>query len=63
MEVYKINSKNKKPINCERTVVDKFEEVYPRLKELFVQRSLILALQDKKYFEDVFFNPMFVEVK
>lgn len=63
MEVYKINSRNKKPINCDREIVDKFDEFYPRLKELFIKRSLILALQDKKYFEEVFFNPIFIEVK
>ena len=58
-----MNSKNKKPINCDKELVEKFEMIYPRLKELFIQRSLTLALQDKKYFEEVFFNPMFVEVK
>lgn len=59
----KINSRNKKPINCDKEIVDKFDDYYPRLKELFVKRSLILALQDKAYFEEVFFNPIFMEVK
>lgn len=59
----KINSRNKKPINCDKEIVDKFDDFYPRLKELFVKRSLILALQNKEYFEEVFFNPIFMEVK
>lgn len=57
------NSKNKKPIFCNRETVERFEYLYPNIKEIFINRALILALQDKKYFEDVFFNPIFIEVK
>lgn len=57
------NSKNKRPINCNRELVEKFDYLYPNIKEIFVNRALTLALQDKKYFEDVFFNKLFIEVK
>ena len=57
------NSKNKRPINANRDIVDKFDYLYPNIKEIFVTRALTLALQDKKYFEDVFFNKFFIEVK
>lgn len=57
------NSVKKQHINVDRELTDKFDYVYPRLKHIFVARALELALQDKKFFEDVFFNPLFVEVK
>lgn len=57
------NGKNKKPINVDTDIIDRFDYMYPRIKNLFVNRALTLALQDKKYFEEVFFNPLFVEVK
>lgn len=57
------NSKNKKSINVKKETVERFEYLYPRIKEIFVERALVLALQDKKYFEEVFFNPIFIEVK
>lgn len=57
------NSKTKKHINVDKDLLDRFDYLYPRLKHIFVQRSIELALQDKKYFEEVFFNPLFVEVK
>ena len=57
------NSVKKQHINVDRALTDKFDYVYPRLKHIFVARALELALQDKKFFEDVFFNPLFVEVK
>lgn len=57
------NSVNKKHINVSKELVDKFDYVYPKLKHVFVERAIKLALQDKNYFEEVFFNPLFVEVK
>lgn len=57
------NSKTKKSINVDKETVEKFEYIYPKLKEIFVNRALKLALQDKKYFEEVFFNKLFIEVK
>ena len=56
-------SKNKTRVSVDKDIVDKFEYVYPAIKELFVTRALKLALQDKDYFERVFFNPIFLEVK
>lgn len=57
------NSVKKQHINVDRELTDRFDYVYPRLKHIFVARALELALQDKKFFEDVFFNNLFVEVK
>lgn len=57
------NSKTKKSINVDKETVEKFEYIYPKLKEIFVNRALKLALQDKEYFEEVFFNKLFIEVK
>lgn len=56
-------SKNKKHVNVNKDTVDRFDYVYPRLKHIFAQRAFELALQDKKYFEEVFFNSLFIEVK
>lgn len=57
------NSKNKKHLNIDKDLVDRFDYIYPRLKHVFAERAFKLALQDKKFFEDVFLNPLFVEVK
>lgn len=57
------NSVKKQHINVDRELTDRFDYVYPRLKHIFVARALELALQDKKFFEDVFFNNLFIEVK
>lgn len=57
------NSKNKKHINVDSDLVDRFDYIYPRIKHIFVQRALELALQDKNYFDEVFFNKIFLEVK
>lgn len=56
-------SVNKKHVLVDRTLLDRFDYVYPDIKSLFINRALTLALQDKKYFEEVFFNPLFIEVK
>lgn len=57
------NSKNKKHLNVDKELLDRFDYVYPRLKNIFVERAIKLALQDKNYFENVFFNKLFIEVK
>lgn len=57
------NSRTKKPINIDKELYEKFEYLYPELTGIFLNRALKLALQDKKYFEDVFFNKLFIEVK
>lgn len=57
------NSKNKKSINIDKSTYERFEYLYPDICSIFINRALKLALQDKKYFEDVFFNKMFIEVK
>lgn len=56
-------SKNKKHVNVDKETLDRFDYLYPRLKNLFAERAFKLALQDKKYFESVFFNDLFLEVK
>lgn len=57
------NSVKKRPVNVDKEVFEKFDYLYPDLVSLFINRSLILALQDKKYFEEVFFNELFIGVK
>lgn len=56
-------SKNKKYVNVDKSTLDRFDYVYPRIKHVFAERAFKLALQDKKFFEEVFFNPLFIEVK
>ena len=58
-----MNAKSKKPVNLNKELVDRFDYLYTDIKYIFLNRALELALQDKKYFEDVFFNPIFVEVR
>ena len=58
-----MNSKNKRPVNVDREVCEKFEKQYPWLKELFLTRCLILAIQKPDFFQTVFFDPNFIEVK
>lgn len=57
------NSKNKRPVNVDKELYEKFHYLYPDVCSIFLNRSLTLALQDKKYFEEVFFNKIFIGVK
>lgn len=57
------SSKSKKTINIDKATFDKFDYLYPEICSIFINRALNLALQDKKYFEEVFFNKLFIEVK
>ena len=57
------NSKSKKHLNIDSELFDRFEYIYPGIKHIFAERAFKLALQDKKYFEEVFFNKLFIEVK
>lgn len=56
-------SKKKRPVNVDKDAFDKFEYLYPEVAVIFINRALKLALQDKKFFENVFFNKFFIEVK
>lgn len=58
-----MTSKSKKPVNLDKESVERFEYMYPEVKQIFLNRCLKLALQDKKFFEDVFFNKLFLEVR
>lgn len=58
-----MTSKSKKPVNLDRDSLEKFEYLYPEVKQIFLNRCLKLALQNKKFFEEVFFNQLFIEVK
>ena len=56
-------SKNKKSISVNKDIADRFEYLYPKLSGVFVTRALTLALQNKEIFEEIFFNPIFMEIK
>lgn len=58
-----MNSPIKKPTNLDKDLCDRFETFYPRLRGLFLERCLTLAIQNKDFFDEVFFNPIFIEVK
>ena len=57
------NSSKKKSINIDKETYERFEYLYPEITCIFLNRCLKLALQDKKYFEEVFFNKLFIEVR
>ena len=56
-------SRNKKQISVDKETYERFEYLYPEITTIFINRSLKLALQDKKLFEEIFFNKLFIEVK
>lgn len=56
-------SKNKKPVFVDRKLCERFSYLYPDLLAKFCERAILLSIQDKTYFEKVFFNPIFMEVK
>lgn len=58
-----MNSNRKFAVNCEREAVQKFEQYYPHLKELFLTRCLKYATMSKEFFEQVFFNEDLMEIK
>lgn len=58
-----MNAKNKRPINVDKNAYECFNEQYPNLKELFLTRCLLLAVQKPEFFQQVLFDPMFREVK
>lgn len=57
------NSRKKRPVNIDKETFEKFEYLYPEVTPIFINRALKLALQDKKFFEEVFFNKLFIEVR
>lgn len=58
-----MNSKNKRPINVDKDAFEKFDKQFPNLKELFLTRCLQMASKKPDFFQQVFFDPMFLEVK
>lgn len=58
-----MNSKRKRPINVDKDAYEQFEKQYPNLKELFLTRCLIMASKKHDFFQQVFFDSMFIEVK
>lgn len=58
-----MNGKNKRPVNVDKNAVEVFNNDYPHLKELFLTRCLLMAVQKPEFFQQVFFDPMFKEVK
>ena len=57
------NGRKKKAINVDRETYERFDYLYPEVGSIFINRALKLALQDKNFFEEVFFNKLFIEVK
>lgn len=58
-----MNPKTKRPINVDKDAYEQFEKQYPNLKELFLTRCLIMASKKPDFFQQVFLDPMFIEVK
>lgn len=58
-------SKSKFQIHIDRDIINEFDKLYPYpgIKHVFAQRAFELALKDRKFFESVFFNTAFIEVK
>ena len=56
-------SKNKVRVSADKETVERFEYLYPNIKELFVTRALKLGCENKEIFELIFFNPIFKEVR
>lgn len=54
------NSKIKRPVNVEKNLVERFEFLYPKLKEIFLNRCITLAIEDSEFFNFVFFNKKFM---
>lgn len=54
------NSLNRKNVSLSKDVLESFEYLYPKLSKTFLERAMLLALEDKTYFEKVWFNPKFV---
>lgn len=57
-----MKGKNKQ-IRVNESLHNQFVSVYPEVLKIYLDRCLQLALQDKKFFDYVFFNPLFIEVK
>lgn len=54
------NSPNRKNVSLSKDVLESFEYLYPKLTKPFLERAMLLALEDKTYFEKVWFNPKFI---
>lgn len=54
------NAKNKRPVNVDKSLVERFEFIYPKLKEIFLNRCIDLAINDTTFFNEVFFNKKFM---
>lgn len=55
-------SKNRINISLDKKLVERFRKLYPNILNIYVNRAIELGLQDKSIFEEVFFNPIFMEV-
>lgn len=58
-----MNGKNRRPVNVDKDACEQFEKQYPSLKELFLTRCLIMASKKPEFFQQVFFDKVFFEVK
>lgn len=60
-----MNSKKYKPVNVDKDFLERFEYLYSGrdIKKIFLNRCLFLAVNDKDFFQKVYYNPIFIEVK
>lgn len=54
------NAKTKRPVNVDKSLVERFEFIYPKLKEIFLNRCIDLAINNTTFFNEVFFNKKFM---
>lgn len=48
-------------VNIDRDDVDRFERLYPRCRTRFLRRCMQIALNDKIFFDKIFFPELLLE--
>lgn len=57
------NSLNRKSINLDKCLCERFSYLYPKVMKTFIERALVKAVQDRRFFESVYFLPEKLEIK
>lgn len=57
------NSVKVSPVNLNRELIKRYDYLFPLTKRTFLERALTLALNSPDFFNTVYFNPIFREVK